>query len=94
MTTVTKAFIPDIDIVISYAQVNAQVKSRLSNHLLRPITRLKQASYGNKSLCSCGSTFSHNRPAVARYVVPDGFNWLSEHEFVEKELTYLCYNLC
>jgi len=90
MATVTTAFIPDVDIVISYAQV----KSRLSNHPLRPITWLKQASYGEKSLCSCGSTFSHNRPALAGYVVHDGFNWLSQHEFVEKELTYLCYNVC
>jgi hypothetical protein len=90
MATVTTAFIPDVDIVISYAQV----KSRPSNYLLSPVTGLKQASYGKKSFCSCGSTFSHNRPALAGYVVHDGFNWLSQHEFVEKELTYLCYNLC
>jgi hypothetical protein len=79
MATVTTA---DVDIVISYAQV----KSRLSNHLLCPITRLKQASYWKKS---ARSTFSHNQPALAGYVVHDGSNWLSQHEFVEKELTIL-----
>ncbi len=77
MATVTNTFIPDIDIVISYAQV----KSRLS-------------SYGKKSGRSCVSTFSHHRPALAGYVVHDGSNWLSQYEFVEKELTYLCCNLC
>jgi len=85
MATVTTAFIPDVDIVISYGQV----KSRLSSHLLGPVTPLKHASYGKKSLHSCASTFSHSRPALAGYVVHDGSNWLSQHEFVEKELTIL-----
>ncbi len=42
-----------------------------------------------KSPCSCGSTFSHNRPALGGYVVHDGSNWVSQHEFVEKEVTIL-----
>jgi len=44
--TVTTAFIPDIDIVISYGQV----KSHLLSHRLCPVTQLKQASYRKKIL--------------------------------------------
>jgi hypothetical protein len=69
MATVTTAFISD-DVVISYGPV----KSRLSSHGLCPVTRLKQAGYGKKSCHSCGSTFSHNEPALAGYVVHDGSN--------------------
>jgi len=90
MATVTNAFIPDIDIVISYAKV----KSRLSSHWVCPVSGLKQASYGKKSGRSCVSTFSHHWPALAGYVVHYGSNWPSQYEFVEKELTYLCCNLC
>ncbi len=79
IATVTTACIPDVDIVISYGQV----KSRLSSHLLCPITPPKQASYGKKSLRSCSSTFCHSRPALASYVVPDGSNWL--------ESTWVCW---
>jgi hypothetical protein len=85
MATVTTAFIPDVDIVISYGQV----KSSVSSHLLCPVTRVKQATCGKKSRCSCDSTFFHNRPPLACYVVHDGSNWLSQHEFVEKELSIL-----
>jgi hypothetical protein len=85
MATVTTAFIPDVDIVISYGQV----KSRLLSHLLCPMTRVKQASYGKKSRRSCNSTFFHNRPPLACYIVHDGSNWVSQHEFVEKELSIL-----
>ncbi len=45
--TVTKASIPDVDIVISYGPV----KSHPSSHQLCPITRLKQAGYGKRT-CS------------------------------------------
>jgi hypothetical protein len=85
MATVTTAFIPDVDVVISYGRV----KSHLLSHWLCPITQLKQTGYRKKSHHSCGSTFSHNQPALTGYVVHDGSNWLSQHEFVEKELTKL-----
>jgi hypothetical protein len=65
MVTVTTAFIPNVDIVINYGRV----KSGLLSHRLCPVTRLEQAGYGKKSHCSCGSTFSHNQPARAGYVV-------------------------
>jgi len=42
-----------------------------------------------KNLAAHGSTFFHNWPALASYVVHDGSNWLSQHEFIEKELTIL-----
>jgi hypothetical protein len=63
--TSTTAFIPNVDVVISYGRV----KSCPSSHRLCPITQLEQAGYGKKSCRSLGSTFSHNRLARAGYVV-------------------------
>jgi hypothetical protein len=65
MLTVTMAFIPDVDVVISYGRM----KSPPSSHWLRPITELGQASYRKKSHHSHGETFSRNWPAQASYVV-------------------------
>jgi hypothetical protein len=93
MATLTTAFIPDVDVVISYGRV----KSRLLSHRLCSVTWLKQTDYG-KSLAAHAARlfpiilrqdFSRNRPALAGYIVHDGSNWLSQHEFVEKELAIL-----
>ncbi len=65
MATVTVAFIPIVDVVISYGRV----KSCPSSHRLCPITQLEPAGYGKESCRSLGSTFSHNRLARAGYVV-------------------------
>jgi hypothetical protein len=43
------------------------------------------ASSSSGALVAAGSL----QPKQASY----GSNWLSQHEFVEKELSYLCYNL-
>jgi hypothetical protein len=47
MAIATMAFIPKVDVVISYRRV----KSHLSSHQSCLITRLKQASYGKSSGC-------------------------------------------
>jgi hypothetical protein len=65
MATATTAFILNIDILISYGWV----KLHPSSHRLCLVTQLEQAGYGKKSHHSRGSTFFHNRPTLAGYVV-------------------------
>jgi hypothetical protein len=66
MATATTAFILNVDVLISYGWV----KFHPSCHWLCLVTQLEQAGYGKKSRHhSCGSTFFHNRPTLAGYVV-------------------------
>jgi hypothetical protein len=75
MATATTAFIPNVDVLISYRWL----KFHPSSHRLCLVTELEQAGYRRKSCHSRNSIFSHNRPTLAGYVVHNQALVVSKH---------------